>query len=530
MEKRTLLAIALSLLVLYFWSLISPARPPSKPAEITQVIENNIDTTKSSIPSGAVETPVAVSVESLPLIDEEIRTFQSDQLTIGFTNIGGGIIHVGSKMNGAPISVGGSLNFKGYEKAAFTAQTITDKEIQYQLLSEDFKITRRYKWQDDYIILASLELENISKNPKTVSLDITGLSLDMSNVDKQNRDISLFEYSVVSTNQFVVRKHDAYHFSEKDAVKKTGPVDWMAFRNRYFCMILKPSFKTEGFSIIPNNEKKLTMEMNGGYAELAPNEKVSFEAMIFAGPQDLTLLKNYGFGFEKLIVFSNFSLLDGIAKIIYWTTKFIHKIIPSWGFCIILISFLVYGATYPLTMRNLDMMRKMQKIQPELVLLKDKHKNNPQKQQKETVELYRKYNVNPLGGCLFFLLQMPVFIGLYQVLWRAYFFKGSSFLWIKDLAEPDRLFLFPVHLPVFGNEFNILPFFMAGVMFLQQKISSKNMVVVDPAQQMQQKMMLIFLPIMMFVFFYKLSSGLVLYFSLFYILSTISQYKMSKLK
>ena len=126
------------------------------------------------------------------------------------------------------------------------------------------------------------------------------------------------------------------------------------------------------------------------------------------------------------------------------------------------------------------------------------------------------------------LLQMPVFIGLYQVLWRSVAFKGAKFLWIKDLSEPDRLFIFPFNLPVVGNELNILPLIMVVVMFFQQKISSKNMVISDPSQAAQQKMMTTIMPIFLGFIFYKFASGLTLYFTMFYFFSTFTQWKMSK--
>ena len=129
-------------------------------------------------------------------------------------------------------------------------------------------------------------------------------------------------------------------------------------------------------------------------------------------------------------------------------------------------------------------------------------------------------------------LQMPIFIGLYQVLWRSVIFKGERFLWIKDLSEPDKLFPFSRigirEVPFLGEYFNILPITVMIFMALQQKLTSKNMPVTDPAQAEQQKMMAIVFPLMIGFFFYRLASGLCLYFTVFYVLSTVTQWKMSK--
>jgi YidC/Oxa1 family membrane protein insertase len=147
----------------------------------------------------------------------------------------------------------------------------------------------------------------------------------------------------------------------------------------------------------------------------------------------------------------------------------------------------------------------------------------------EVMNLYKENSINPFGGCLPFILQMPVFIALYQALWRSVIFQGQGFLWIKDLALPDRLFILPNNLPIIGNEINVLPLLMMVAMFFQQKLSTKNMAVSDPSQAMQQKMMAWFFPIFLGVLFYKFASGLNLYFTVFYTLSTLTQLRMSKM-
>jgi len=208
----------------------------------------------------------------------------------------------------------------------------------------------------------------------------------------------------------------------------------------------------------------------------------------------------------------------------------LHKVIKNWGLCIILTAVLLYLAMYPLTIKSLVSMKKMQALQPQIAKIRDQNKNNPQKLQQETMELYKVNKINPLGGCLPVFLQMPFFIGIYQVLWRTVSFKGATFLWIKDLSEPDRLLRLPVVFPIVGQNINILPLIMVVIMFFQQKITNKNMVVSDPMQESQQKMMLIVFPVMLGFMFYNIASGLSLYFIVFYVLSTLTQLKMSKMK
>jgi len=146
---------------------------------------------------------------------------------------------------------------------------------------------------------------------------------------------------------------------------------------------------------------------------------------------------------------------------------------------------------------------------------------------KEIMELYREHKVNPLGGCLPLLLQMPIFFALYNALIRSISLKGAGFLWIKDLSEPDKLYVFEKALPLLGKDLNILPIIMAIGMFFQQKISSSSM---TGSAAEQQKIMFVVMPIMFGIIFYRMPSGLVLYWFVNSILMLIFQLRMQRSK
>ena len=143
------------------------------------------------------------------------------------------------------------------------------------------------------------------------------------------------------------------------------------------------------------------------------------------------------------------------------------------------------------------------------------------------MELYREHKVNPLGGCLPLILQMPIFFALYNALMRSIVLKGAKFLWIKDLSEPDRLLVLPQSLPILGNELNILPIIMAIGMFVQQKISSTSS---SGSVAEQQKMMIIVMPIIFGLIFYRMPAGLVLYWFINSTLMLIFQLRMNRAK
>jgi YidC/Oxa1 family membrane protein insertase len=169
-------------------------------------------------------------------------------------------------------------------------------------------------------------------------------------------------------------------------------------------------------------------------------------------------------------------------------------------------------------------MKEMQKLQPEIERLRAAYKDQPQKMNQEILQLYREHKVNPFGGCLPLFLQFPIFISLYQALMRSIELRGAGFLWIKDLSQPDRLYVFADKaFPVIGNEINILPLLMAAAMFVQQKFTSKTSPSASPEQQ---KMMMIIFPAMFGFIFYHFPSGLTLYWTCYTIISSVAQWKL----
>jgi YidC/Oxa1 family membrane protein insertase len=160
----------------------------------------------------------------------------------------------------------------------------------------------------------------------------------------------------------------------------------------------------------------------------------------------------------------------------------------------------------------------MQTIQPEINALRDKHKNNPQKLNQATMKLYKEKGVNPLGGCLPMLLQMPLLLALFQVFRSTIELRSEPFIWwIKDLSAPDTIFYLPFHIPIYGDQVSILPILMVVSMFIQQRMMSPG------AQQPQQKTMQYFMTAFFFLMFNSFPSGLNLYYTLFNVLTILQQ-------
>jgi len=528
MEKNTLTAIVLSALVFFAYQAFFV--PPQQHAPMAVNMQNNTAqeaTTKNNL---ATETLPKNNEEPKKAIKNSVDyKVQSTDVDLYYTNVGGDL-HKAVFPENKDFPITDVLNVKGLEDVSYTGQKIDNNTISFIYRDKTWQITKRYELKDKGLISVRMEIKNLSEMSILNNFSITTLEIDNSKMEgnSNNREIALYEYSVYVNNK-IFRKGNAYKFNDKEYKNESAKIHWIGFRNHYYALIVKPEFETKAYEIKQNTDKDLSIFIQLPEKNLAPGESSVYEFSLFAGPQDPWLMKKYGKNFEKIIAFSGFPIIEWIAQAIYYTIPFFHNIFKSWGMSIILVSVLIYGITYPLTMKSMLSMRKMQEVQPKIAALREKHKNDPQKLNAEMVEIYRREKVNPFGGCLPFLIQMPFFMALYQILWRAQYFQGKGFLWIKDLSEPDRLIILPFNLFFIGNEVNILPVLTGCIMFLQQKISSKNMIVVDEQQATQQKMMMYILPVMMTVMFYKFASSWAIYFLVFYILSTVTQWKIAKM-
>lgn len=218
----------------------------------------------------------------------------------------------------------------------------------------------------------------------------------------------------------------------------------------------------------------------------------------YAGPMDYAELARFKVGLEKARDLG-WRWIVPFSKLLIRFFEMVHRVVPNYGLCIIILSVLVKAVFYPLSRKSVESMRDMQRLKPEMERLNEKFKDDPQKKNQATLELYKKHKVNPLGGCLPIVVQMPVFIALYNVLNSAVELRKAPFvLWIGDLSAPDRVG------SVAGLPIHIMPLIMAGTMVWQQKLTPT-----DP----RQAAMAYIMPIVMTVFFYAMPSGLVLYWT-----------------
>ena len=296
------------------------------------------------------------------------------------------------------------------------------------------------------------------------------------------------------------------------------PVDWVAAKNKYFAQILSPEGGAEQCVIHaervaapreledPDFKPKMTsvdmVSVRILYPEtnLGSGEKMARQYQYYIGPKKYSELNRYQMHQVDVM---EFGMWAPIGKVLLVTLNWIHDYLwpHNYGIAIMLLTIIIRVIFWPITHKSTESMKKMQALQPLMTEIRKKYKDNSQKQQQEIMALYKEHKVNPLGGCLPTLIQIPVFIALFVVLRSAIELRFAPFLWIKDLSAPENLFA-----GVLPFSINILPIFMAVTMAWQQKLTPSGG---DPAQQ---KMMM-FMPVMMLFFFYTFASGLVLYWS-----------------
>ena len=311
---------------------------------------------------------------------------------------------------------------------------------------------------------------------------------------------------------------------EQKPLNLTGSSDWLAVRTKYFLVsIINENREANVINgvFIGGEGQKLGELVHGKY-DLAFNARYNAKSgnvyRYYLGPLDYNILKEYHRDLDILVLnngwyertFRFFSLL--ILPIL----EFLHKFIPNYGLVIIVFSILIKLLLYPLTKKSYQSMREMQRIQPLMTELRAKYKDDPQRLNKEMMKLYKEHGVNPMGGCLPMLLQMPLLFALFIVFRSTIQLRGAPFIpgWINDLSRSEGLWHLPISLPFYGNEFNILPILMAITMIFQSKMTTQ-----DP----KQKAMIYIMPIFMLLIFNTLPSGLNLYYTMFNLLTIIQQ-------
>jgi YidC/Oxa1 family membrane protein insertase len=302
----------------------------------------------------------------------------------------------------------------------------------------------------------------------------------------------------------------------------TGNIRWMALESRYFMtsvIPVKEQAATVRLSVFPGNG------VEAQYVEpeqtIDPGSQLKSEFLLFFGPKSMGALKQAGHDLERIIDFGYFHIL---AMPCLWLMNYLYSIIPNYGVAIIILTILSKILLWPLGTKSYKSMSQMKKLQPLIQEIRDKYKNDRKKMNEEVMRLHRTYSINPLGGCLPMLVQIPVFFALYRMLDQAIELRHAPFIgWINDLSAPDRLGSFNFAIPFMDAPYGIpvLTLIMGATMLWQQKLTPAT------GDATQAKMMML-MPVVFTFIFINFSSGLVLYWLVNNVLSIGQQYYTQK--
>ncbi len=306
---------------------------------------------------------------------------------------------------------------------------------------------------------------------------------------------------------------------EKSTYK--GIISWIALQDRYFITSLLTDTETGASLVLATKEDLLKSKYVHPPKDLKSGTQVTYNHQLYFGPKQMDLLNAAGKGLGNLI---NFGMFDILAKPCLQFMNLIYKVVPNYGIAIILITIIIKIVLWPLGSKSYKSMNEMKRVQPLMAEIKEKHKNDKKKQNEETMALYKTYKINPMGGCLPMVVQIPVFFALYRMLYGAIELRHAPFVgWIHDLSAPDRLFSFGFSIPFMEPPYGIpvLTIVMGATMFLQQKMS-------PPVGDAAQAKMMMMMPIVFTFIFINFSSGLVLYWLVNNVLSISQQYYIQK--
>jgi len=318
----------------------------------------------------------------------------------------------------------------------------------------------------------------------------------------------------------------------------TERLSWAALLGKYFTVIGIPD--ATKYDVLFSQKPVEGMDLPSRLFFSRPLIKSSKNEDVFqfyVGPKLARELSNYNDPEENAFntsglhleeVMDTGSILGWLEWILKKLLVLFHSIIPNWGVAIIMLTLAIKLILYPITHKSYESTSKMQALNPKITELREKYKDNPQKMNAEMASLYKTEGVNPLGGCLPLLLQMPIFIALYGLLNKHFDLRGATFIpgWINDLSSPETIFELPFTLPLLGWEaIHLLPILFAGTMFLSSKLMQTP---TAGSNQSSMKMMMYGMPVFLFFVLYNAPSGLLVYWIMTNFLTMLQQKAIAK--
>ena len=529
MDRKTLLAFVLIAIVLIFtpWymDLVAPSRaltdlpvdsdkfvsdeilssPKSNPLPAEKKQQNNVAAksivVENSFYRVALSNKNGGSFSSFELLQYDkfdsthvnlIDDLNRDNMALGFVSLDGDPVLLSDNWD--------STNPRDFVRASTRQQTVV-----FQTSFNGNRIQKKYIfYPDSYNIDVEVAFNKpndyISRNQYYLSW-FGGLSPTEKNVKD---DLTHFGGYAYLGDELL--SSSGKNENEVVATQK-GQTHWSAVTTKYFISAIIPETPGVGASV---GAKQIDGRPIYN-VKINQSASSSNRFTLYVGPLDYKTIRSFDNGLEKTMSLG-WAIFRPLGRLVTWSLAKLYTLIPNYGLVVILFAFIVKILLNPLTKQSFVSNKKMQALQPEIQKLKEKYKNDPQRASRAQMELFKERGVNPMGGCLPLLLQMPILISFFTVFRSTIEFRGAPFIaWISDLSAPDTL------LSIGGFPINVLPVFMGLTMFLQQKMMAA------PGAGGQQKFMLYFMNVFFLFLFYSFPSGLNLYYSVFNVLSIVQQ-------
>lgn len=562
-QKRLFIALGVSFLIIFGWSRIFGPQPkpvPEKPAEkVSQTTAGKTQdqqTSVASAPGAPATSTVAASTPQKPAREARTITIDTPLFSMALSEKGAAVTSMvlkdfresietdspNKQLISKEIKTGNVLTTLtgntavDLENAVFTLDSNANNltvgsepiTVRFQYQANDALGVNKPLWIDKvYTFYPDTYLVDVKVSIINKSDTIFKGSLALGLVQTMDEDAGGIGFEGASgyinyaLQQISNDDIQDLNPNSQDQNPLTGKVGWVAIEERYFMTSLIPKGDFNGRMALSRKEAITRNDVVKNIESLAPSEVTVVETQLFMGPKRLSTLKTYKNDLDKAI---DYGWFDFLAKPCLWFMNFIYGYIPNYGIAIIILTIVTRAIFWPLAKKSYKSMGEMRKIQPLMQEIREKYKDDKQRMNQEMMTLYRTYKINPLGGCLPMLIQLPVFFALYKMLYSAIELRHAPFFgWINDLSAPDRLFHFGFDVPLMDapDGIPVLTLIMGASMLLQQKMSP------SPGDPAQAKMMML-MPIVFTFIFINFSSGLVLYWLVSNIFSIAQQYYTQK--
>ncbi len=573
MDRTSWIGVIACLALLFAWTWYSTKEAAKLAAQrqAEAAIKAQQEKTKGPEVATAAETPgAAPAAGSTPLVVAETAVLENEYVRLHLSNVGAGILRAELKKQprhlGDPTVVAinenastpvGALSSgpKDYDKTAWAVVSKSASEVVYETTAADglkFRKTVRLPDEvaDPHEVTVALAVTNAGAAPVELgNRYLYAGSAAPLHLNEWSLQIGSFwmakdgDFKYKTVDHFGGRKvlgifggeekpHDSFEVKE---------LHWAGVNDQFYVTIVKPAQAYEGrvwisrFPVtVEGNEaesrKKRMFAAEAALSlpkqSLAPGASTEISYGIYLGPKEFARLRELGDRRQRVMHYDEIPIfgwmfgwaIKPIASFLIWGLVHLKALVGNYGIAIILITILIRLAIWPVYAKSARTMKRMSKLTPLMQEIREKHADNPQKMNEETMKLYSTYGINPLGGCLPMFIQLPVFLAFYRMLWSAVELRQESFLWVTDLSMPDTLF----QIPGTQIDFNLLPILMSVTSFIQMAITPKTG---DRTQQMIFMMM----PFMFLFICYNFASALALYWTTSNAFSILQTWIMNKL-